>query len=212
MHLTQHREVAAAHALAADHHAVADHGEFQRPVRGLPGTPAGPVVLQRAAGAFLGGGVCPGDHERLHLGGRAPRQQPGRPRRTDRPGWASAAPGPGSAAAAQTAASATTPWPRLCPARPGLASRLCRAFITSGGPSAAPAPHEYTCVPGTSTARSCREACCLCARVVGGGGADDGASVSGARMGTLVRWDRRPAGVPSARSASQARAAGAPSP
>jgi hypothetical protein len=26
------------------------------------------VVLQGAAGAFLGGGVCPGDHERLHLG------------------------------------------------------------------------------------------------------------------------------------------------
>jgi hypothetical protein len=61
VHLAQHREVAAADALAADHSAAADHGELQHPVRGRPGAPAGPVVLERAPGAFLGRGIGPGD-------------------------------------------------------------------------------------------------------------------------------------------------------
>src|SRR5215831_1124132 len=68
VHLAQHRVVAAADDLVADHDAAAEHREPQRPVRGLPRTPAGPVVLDRAAGAFFRGRVRPGHHERLHVG------------------------------------------------------------------------------------------------------------------------------------------------
>jgi hypothetical protein len=67
-HLAQHREVTAADALRAGYRTVADHGEFQRPVRGCPGGPAGPVVLHRAAGALIGRDIGPGGRERLDVG------------------------------------------------------------------------------------------------------------------------------------------------
>jgi len=71
--------------------------------------------------------------------------------RQGRPGWASAAPAPGSAAARRPAATAKTPWPRLCPARPALASRLCGAFVTADAPPADAEPVQPGC-PGVGQA------------------------------------------------------------
>jgi len=58
-------------------------------------------------------------------------------RRANRPGRASAAPVPGSAAAGQPAASAKTPWPRLCPAPARTGTSFIRALITGGPPARA---------------------------------------------------------------------------
>jgi hypothetical protein len=80
--------------------------------------------------------------------GRAPRRRQGQPGRRGRPGWASAVPARESAATDQPAASATTPWPRLCRARPGLAPRLSGTFIITGGPLAGAEPAKWH--PGRS--------------------------------------------------------------
>ena len=112
--------------------------------RGLPGAPAGPVILQGAAGAFPGGGIGPGDHERLHLGVMHPGgSQVGQGVQVVRAG-----PAQHQFRGLQPQVS-QRPVRRhhgrdCAPARPGLAPRLCAALIiiiiiiiTSSSPSGA---------------------------------------------------------------------------
>jgi hypothetical protein len=139
VHLAQHREIAAADALVADHHAVADHGELQHPVRGLPGpqrTSGICKVLRARSSGQASVQVTMNGWTSASCTPAAARSA--RASRLFR--LASAVPALGSAAADQAAASAKTPRPRLCPARPELAPRLC-------GHSSPPAARRPTLSP-----------------------------------------------------------------